>query len=249
MLIYKLTNLLNGKIYVGKTKNSLSDRLSTHKSEAKRSRSNQYIHKAIRKYGWENFKSEIIEDNIDSLKNLNNREIFYIALYNSTNRGIGYNLSPGGDGGHGLSGPAHHCFGKKLPWLSEKNKKNKGKTYEEIYGVEKAEEMKKSMSDIQTGRIHSEESKNKGGVARKKAWKRGVYDKPEIRAAFSYNKGKPSARRVRVYSPELNMEFESLAAAATHIKTTPGNICSVVKGNLKHIKGYTFVKVENKNVL
>lgn len=51
------------------------------------------------KYGKDNFVCELI-DTTSSLKELNNKEIYWISFYNSTNRNIGYNLTNGGDGGN-----------------------------------------------------------------------------------------------------------------------------------------------------
>lgn len=49
------------------------------------------ISKAIRKYGWENFKKEVIEE-VEDIELLEDRETFFIDRYNSTNRSIGYNI-------------------------------------------------------------------------------------------------------------------------------------------------------------
>lgn len=57
MIIYKITNLINGKIYVGQTKRTLKARIYQHIH-----RSESAISLAIQKYGWENFKAEIIEE-------------------------------------------------------------------------------------------------------------------------------------------------------------------------------------------
>lgn len=54
------------------------------------------FYNAIKKYGWNNFVPEIIEDNL-SEKQAKEKERYYISLYNSTNDEYGYNISPGGD--------------------------------------------------------------------------------------------------------------------------------------------------------
>ena len=58
MLIYKITNKINGKVYIGQTIQCLKKRWSQHKSDSKKS--NMTIHKAMRKYGIENFTIEEI---------------------------------------------------------------------------------------------------------------------------------------------------------------------------------------------
>jgi len=90
MHIYKVTNIINSKIYIGQTsKNSNISYLG----------SGPIILKAIRKYGKDNFKKEIIEY-CESKIQLNEREIYWISHYNSIDRNIGYNISTGGNGGN-----------------------------------------------------------------------------------------------------------------------------------------------------
>jgi group I intron endonuclease len=102
MFIYKLTNTLNNKIYIGLTTESISERCRKRIAEAKyRDSRNSYILNAIRKHGSEVFKVEQI-DTANSLKELQQKEIFYIQQYNSTDRKIGYNLTKGGEGNLGL---------------------------------------------------------------------------------------------------------------------------------------------------
>jgi len=102
MFIYKLTNTLNNKIYIGLTTESISERCRKRIAEAKyRDSRNSYILNAIRKHGSEVFKVEQIDTAI-TLEELQQKEIFYIQQYNSTNRKIGYNLTKGGEGNLGL---------------------------------------------------------------------------------------------------------------------------------------------------
>lgn len=102
MFIYKLTNTLNNKIYIGLTTETISERCRKRIAEAKyRNSRNSYILNAIRKHGSAIFKVEQI-DTASSLEELQQKEIYYIQLYNSTDRKIGYNLTKGGEGSLGL---------------------------------------------------------------------------------------------------------------------------------------------------
>lgn len=96
-IIYKVTNIVNNKIYIGQTKNSLQYRINAHKCAALTSKSNSYFHKAIRKYGWDSFIWDIICE-CDTPEELNEKEIEFINSYGChfTN-GYGYNLTKGGD--------------------------------------------------------------------------------------------------------------------------------------------------------
>lgn len=97
--IYKITNKINNKIYIGKVYNkSIYDRFNRHCNDAK-PLSKSYVDRAINKYGKENFIVEEI-DTASSLQELNDKEIYWIKYYNSTNHNIGYNLTNGGDGGN-----------------------------------------------------------------------------------------------------------------------------------------------------
>jgi group I intron endonuclease len=97
-IIYKCTNLINGKIYIGQTIKKLSRRRIFHEVTALKNRG-YYLHSAIRKYGKENFRWEIIES-CSSKKLLDFKETFYIKFFNSMNSSFGYNLKSGGSNGN-----------------------------------------------------------------------------------------------------------------------------------------------------
>lgn len=96
MIIYKITNTINGKIYIGLTTQTLEYRWGRHLTEGKNSKNEKHLYKAMRKYGSENFIIEKI-DEADNLNELGELERKYIKLYNSTNPKIGYNLTAGGE--------------------------------------------------------------------------------------------------------------------------------------------------------
>jgi group I intron endonuclease len=84
MYIYKTTNLITNKIYVGQTMFDNKNYLG----------SGVHIKHSIKKYGKKNFKKEILE--YCEREKLNEREIFWISALNATNAEIGYNLNKGG---------------------------------------------------------------------------------------------------------------------------------------------------------
>jgi group I intron endonuclease len=86
-IIYKTTNLINNKIYIGQHNSSADNYIG----------SGLNLNKAIKKYGKENFQREILEHVTSA--NVNEREIFWIAELSATDRNIGYNISSGGTGG------------------------------------------------------------------------------------------------------------------------------------------------------
>ena len=89
MIIYKATNIINNKVYIGQTIHSLSHRKSQHINSYGRG-SHYKFPKAIKKYGKKNFKWEIIYT-AKNLDDLNEKEIYFINLYNGIyNRCGGY---------------------------------------------------------------------------------------------------------------------------------------------------------------
>lgn len=96
--IYKYQNSINQKIYIGKAQD-IAQRVRDHRYNASNpKRDNCVFHKALRKYGEENFIFEIVEECDKSI--LDEREQYWIAYYNSQLPN-GYNMTSGGDGGQG----------------------------------------------------------------------------------------------------------------------------------------------------
>lgn len=96
-LIYRLT-FPNKKVYIGQTYN-FKDRMRKHKYDSKKY--NTLIYNAIRKYGWDNIKKEIILYCDENCIDYYEREL--IKLYNSTDKNVGYNLESGGHKNKNLS--------------------------------------------------------------------------------------------------------------------------------------------------
>lgn len=100
--IYKITNLTNGKIYIGRS-NNCQRRWNEHVYEAKADFRPQYhypLSRAIRKYGIENFKMEILKE--CSPEEFFDLEIEFIEKLKATDKNIGYNTTKGGEGNLGI---------------------------------------------------------------------------------------------------------------------------------------------------
>lgn len=89
--IYCITNKINGKRYVGQTIRDLGIRFNEHCFD---DRSNSKIHQAIKKYGWQNFSCEIVEQVEPEL--LDEREQYYIKEWHLQDDNFGYNILSGG---------------------------------------------------------------------------------------------------------------------------------------------------------
>jgi len=148
--IYKITNLMNRKCYIGQTtKNNYLDYINYHFNNAANNSDNKgnggkgkRLYNAIRKYGKENFKIEILGF-CHSQEELNESEIESIWLFRSYGADgenedsvYGYNRTLGGYGALSNSNPGH---------------KRKGKSFEEIYGEEKASFLRQIRSDLSSG--------------------------------------------------------------------------------------------------
>jgi group I intron endonuclease len=107
--IYKITNLINNHAYIGQSKN-IEFRLKTHFKKAFILDSEEFdkvLYQAIRKYGAENFGTEILEELPEASRQLLNiRESYWIDKYDTYHNG--YNETLGGDGVSGAIGEKHH---------------------------------------------------------------------------------------------------------------------------------------------
>ena len=96
-IVYRITNKINGKSYIGQTVRTLDQRWRSHLSSVNQG-SKFRFHSAIRKYGVDNWKLDILFEN-DDVDLCKKKEEELIALYNLTNNKKGYNATPGGCGG------------------------------------------------------------------------------------------------------------------------------------------------------
>lgn len=96
MFIYKATSKTTNKVYIGLSTQTLQQRINQHNSHAYNQQSKYHLHCAIRKYGPDDFEYVIIEDNIDNIETLKERERYWIKYYDSYYNG--YNSTLGGEG-------------------------------------------------------------------------------------------------------------------------------------------------------
>ncbi len=154
--VYVIINKINNKIYVGQTKTP-NNRWSQHKSNARRGKGNNvHLYGAMIKYGFENFYMMTIEEH-DNYEDINDAEDFYIQLFQSKNKDIGYNIKSGGNN-HPLPeevkqniskalkgkflGEKSPCYGIPRPqWVKDKSSATKLKNQRKV-----SPEVKQTMS-------------------------------------------------------------------------------------------------------
>jgi group I intron endonuclease len=121
MIIYKITNKVNGKIYVGQSKKSIEDRFQRH-IKAARKKCNRYLYDAMNHYGYDNFIIEVIETDIEK-EQIDEREQFWIKEL-STLMPNGYNMTKGGGGGYTVEFWDEE---RKKEWYRNQGNKRRGK--------------------------------------------------------------------------------------------------------------------------
>lgn len=112
MIVYKLTNTINGKSYIGQTSRNLSQRLTQHRSKGSKCLA---LHNAINQYGWGNFSVEILAT-ANTKSDLDELESLFIDKLNTISPN-GYNLMAGG------AAPAHNEATKLKMSISHKGLK------------------------------------------------------------------------------------------------------------------------------
>lgn len=169
MRVYIITNMINGKQYVGVTSQTIQARFLEHKKSSRHPNSKRKLLRAIRKYGEENFKVDLLEDNIP-YEQITEKEQFYIAKYDTYNNG--YNMTIGGDGICGYQYGEYWREKMQPVWDSIYTEERSRKISIANKGKKKSEEHKRKLSERKkeyykthenpfTGKHHTEESKQK----------------------------------------------------------------------------------------
>ena len=154
-VIYCYTNLINGKKYVGQTKQTLKARHNNHmadsKNETRKGSYKNVFHTAIRKYGIENFSLEILS--FADEYSLNLLEIYYIEKFDLLNRNKGYNIKTGGSNGNPYAGQTEYEL------IEHKNKISKA-----LKGKEKSQNAKNNMK-LNHANVNGKNNPNSSSVA------------------------------------------------------------------------------------
>lgn len=166
--IYKITNKVNGKIYIGQTKNSIKARFLEHCWSAySKNNTNIILYNSIRKYGVDNFVAEEI-DVAYSKDELDDKERYWIKTLDSQNHDIGYNMCGGGEGG--IGGPlfaGHHHSIETRKKMSDDRKGEKNANYGNHWS--QSEELKALHSKLSSGENNGMFGKTQSKESREKS--------------------------------------------------------------------------------
>lgn len=237
--VYKHTNKINGKVYIGQTGQEVNKRWKNGAGYVE----SAYFYSAIQKNGWDNFEHEILKNNLTK-EEANELEIYYIKFYNSNNTNFGYNLTAGGDvnilSEESRKKLSNSLKGRKLSEesrqkisesLSEENHPNWGKHLTEETRRKISENMKGEKNYFY-GKSHTEEFKEK---VSKKLKGHVVLD--EVRAKT----GKP------VKCIETSEIYFGIREAGRKLNMSPNGIGACCRGQQKTAKGYHWEYVDTNS--
>lgn len=214
VIIYKITNKANGKIYIGQTVGSIEDRFYHHIYDALVLKKHTKLGRAIRKHSKECFSIEAIE----TTENLDEREIFWISHFKTVKGG--YNIKIGGNGG---------------PHASSTKKKISQANTRRIW----TEEMRENMS-IAIKAWHEE----RGFVPRSEEFKSKISKANRNRKMPKKAQDKFQAHNRKLMKPVIcvnnEKEYESISAAAKALNLNSGQLSQHLKGKHEHVKGLVF---------
>ena len=207
--VYKHTNKINNKVYIGITGQNWERRWKT------KYRTNKFFHSAILKYGEENFDHEVLFEHLTK-EEAQQKEIELIAEYKSNEPKYGYNLSSGGESHNGCKGMHYQTEESKAKISAV----HKGKTI--------PDSVKKKMSEAHKGKhgkptwLNTEEQRN-----RTRARMKGNH---YTSLRKSNGKNKPV---ISIDPNGVITEYDSLKSAAILANTSPNHIYEVCVGKRK----------------
>lgn len=189
--VYKITNKINNKVYIGITSKGLSARWKEHLYNAEHGCPFK-LHNALRKYGKENFSIELI-DFCNSWEELEEKEKYYISEYKSLQDEFGYNMTEGGDG----------TIGRYVTM------ETRDKIRQKALGREVSEETREKLSEA--GKVRTEN--------RVSYWKSGKIGDSRRKPILQYTKEGNFIREfegINIAAKELGMSSTTIITALKH---------------------------------
>ena len=272
--IYKITNIVNGKCYIGvTTKENPNERWSNHKSAIRANSGCPFLQKAVKKYGEESFKFEVIIICFD--EDTFKFENEYIIKYNSMSPN-GYNVAVGGIRGPTFLGKHHSEETKKIlsiksreyhnrPEIKERHSQRAIEYNKTCNTGELLRNSEKWQQAVREGRIgggnhgtsYTEESKKKISEGLKAYYKKRKEDSINKKEIY-INREKISETRRKIYGRKVSQHtidgtfvasFDSIIEAAEKCGFPRRNIQACVSGYNKTSGGFIWKHTEPKDLL
>lgn len=223
--IYKITNKINGKFYIGLSVD-IKRRFNEHKSPCRFQKIKTPIARAIKKYGLANFSFDILEL-VECKSKLCEREVFWISKMKPE-----YNLTSGGDGvrDYVVSEDVKEIlrdYGKKQ-WNSLTKVEKQKRILNNLKGQPKghivSESTRNKLRECNLGKKMSDETKSKISKAN----------------SVSMKGNKSGNKKVVAFNKSQELLFDSIVNASKYFNCHPSNISKIIKGKQKSCKGYNF---------
>ncbi len=180
LIVYLITNKINGKVYVGKTERTLELRWRDHLNDSiKRPNRSPFLYNAMNKHGVENFSIQKIAS-AETRQELDALEKLWIVKLHSMDAALGYNLTSGGTGGKLAPASLAKMAENQKKRLSSPEACAKCATRK---GLKLSEETRSKMSVSQRGRKHSDATRAK---------------------MSAYHKQLGPEAMIHLYTPEMN---------------------------------------------
>ena len=222
MVVYLITNLINGKKYVGKTVHTLSDRWSQHKYAARRDRKHSHLHSAMRRYGIGAFRAEVI-CTCSAEKELFRQERYFIKRYGTKNRRHGYNLTDGGE-----IGPVGMVHSKES--RRKMSKSHSGKNHH-FFGKHHSEETRDKIARSNTGKTATQAARNKMSRTRRGVSKTAAHRR---KLAINLKKARAAQKAANAYSHISGKNHHWFGKR--HIATTRAKMSIAVRTRWSKVK-------------
>ena len=201
--IYKITNKINNKVYIGCTVNSLEKRFYEHLYRCFKTDYKSKLYNSIKKYGVENFEISLIEE--CDVSNIYEIEKKYIVEYDSYENGMNSTF-----GGEGCLGYIHSPeIRKKISENTKNGNSHKGKTYEQLYGDLAVEEKNKRSDSVKNSweKLTEEERKNRIKKASQGNAKNYKYSDELIKEVKNKLRNGMKIKEVKFFHPEMSLNY------------------------------------------
>ena len=248
--IYKITNLINNKVYIGSssTHRGLQTRWEEHLKAARNSSNPSYnypLQKGIRKYGIENFKYEIIQEHIVSLEERFEAEQNYIIANNSLTSGQGYNQTL--DTYCALADPTiteQTSRNIRKPCCLVDNNENILQTFKSVHDA--ARFAKTEKTPINITRVCNGEIRSFKNM--KFRWL-NEDNKPITPNEFTTREKRKKIVGIKLDNPNEVLNFDSILGCANELNLDRSSIIKCLQGQKRYsnVGGYVFRYVDANN--